>query len=82
MEAASKKKQEKGPRVAVELPVEIQKKTFSLKAPTLKNLADYAAFLTAHHGRAIDEDRVMEGLIGELSRDRSFTTWQKEARHV
>ena len=76
-----KQKTALSPRLAVELPVEVQKKSFALKAPTLKLLADYAAFLSAHHGAAIDEDRVLEGLVGGLCRDRAFATWRKEVAH-
>ena len=81
MEPGSKRKQEKAPKLVVELPVDVQKKGFSLRISTLNTLADYAAFLTAHHGRLIDEDRVVEGLIGGLTRDRAFASWQKAASH-
>lgn len=33
------------PKLAVELPVETQKRSFALKAPTLKMLSAYAEFL-------------------------------------
>ncbi len=82
MNIETKRKREKGPKLTVELPVEVQKKSFALKAETLKTLADYAAFLSAHHGKTIDEDRVVEGLIGGLGRDRAFAAWQKGGNHV
>lgn len=92
MEAAAKPKETKPkppkpkasvtPRIAVELPVESQKKSFSLKAPTVKLLADYAAFLSAHYGLPIDEDRVLEGAIALLAKDRAFAAWRKGDRNA
>jgi len=82
MKTDAKGKVKKGPKLTVDLPVEIQKKSFALRASTLKTLADYAAFLSAHHMKTIDEDRVVEGLIGGLERDRAFAAWQKENHHV
>lgn len=64
------------PKLMVELPVETQKRSFALKAPTLRTLTHYAEFLSAHYGTAIDEDRVLEGLIAELAKDRAFVQWQ------
>lgn len=69
------------PRLAVEVPVGVQKKTYTLKAPTLKLLTEYAAFLSAHHQVTIDEDRVVESLAGQLAKDPAFIAW-KEAGHA
>ena len=71
-----------GPLLAVELPVGHTRKNLSLKEPTAQLLAAYATFLSAHHGKAVDEDRVVEGLIESLRRDRLFTTWMKEQPHA
>lgn len=71
-----------GPILAVELPVAHTRKNLSLKEPATQLLAAYAAFLSAHHGKEVEEDRVVEGLIESLRRDRLFATWMKEQAHV
>lgn len=78
----SLKSEPPAPRLTVELPVEAQKKSFSLKVPTLKILADYAAFLSAHHRQTIEEERVLESLVAELGKDKAFASWLKERRHA
>ncbi len=69
-------KQARGPNVAIEVPIATIRKTFAVKEPLAKDLADYAAFLSEHHGKAIDEDRVVDGLLGSLARDKSFAAWR------
>lgn len=71
-----KPRAERGPRIAVDLPVEMHKKSFTLKSHTVALLAEYAAFLSEHHGTKVDEDRVVEGALAELESDRAFARWR------
>jgi hypothetical protein len=67
---------ERGPCVQVDVPIATVRKSFSVKEPLAKDLTDYAAFLSEHHGKAIDEDRVVDGLLCELARDKTFAAWR------
>ncbi len=69
-------KKKRGPSVGVEVPIATIRKPFAVKEPLVKDLADYAASLSEHHGKAIDEDRVVDGLLGSLARDKSFAAWR------
>lgn len=70
-----------GPRIAVELPVTLQKKTFALKETSLRILATYAEFLSEHHGQKVEEERIIDSLIQRLSGDRAFGIWQRKRSH-
>ena len=74
-------KPSRGPSIEIDVPISTMRKTFAVKETLVKDLAEYAAYLTEHHGKAIDEDRVIEGLLATLSRDKSFGAWKsyKEA---
>lgn len=69
-------RKERGPSVEVDVPITTVRKSFSVKEPMAKDLTDYAAFLSEHHGKAIDEDRVVDGLLSELARDKRFAAWR------
>ena len=70
-----------GPRIAVELPVTLHKKTFALKETSLRLLATYAEFLSEHHGQRVEEERIIDSLIQRLSGDRAFGIWQRKRSH-
>lgn len=72
----AREKKVRGPSVGVDVPIATVRKSFSVKEPLAKDLTDYAAFLSEHHGKAIDEDRVIDGLLTELARDKSFAAWR------
>ena len=65
------------PHLAVELPVSNVRKTFALKEHLARDLTQYAAYLSEHHGKAIDEDRVIEGLLATLGKDKAFEAWKR-----
>jgi hypothetical protein len=70
----------RGPCVEVDVPITTVRKSFSVKEPLAKVLTEYAAFLSEHHGKAIDEDRVIDGLIDGLRRDPLFAAWAQRDR--
>ena len=70
-----------GPRVAVELPVTLHKKTFALKETSLRLLTTYADFLSEHHGQRVEEERIIDSLIQRLAGDRAFGIWQRKRSH-
>lgn len=73
-------KKSREPNVSIDIPIATVRKTFAVKEPLVKDLADYAAFLSEHYGKAIDEDRVIDGLLSGLRRDRLFTAWLQGER--
>lgn len=70
-----------GPRIAVELPVTLHKKTFALKETSLRLLTIYADFLSEHHGQKVEEERILDSLIQRLAGDRAFGIWQRKRSH-
>lgn len=73
---AGRLKPSRGPSIEIDVPISTIRKTFAVKETLVKDLAAYAAYLTEHHGKAIDEDRVIEGLLATLSKDKSFDAWK------
>lgn len=73
-------KKNREPNVTIDIPIATVRKTFAVKEPLVKDLANYAAFLSEHHGKAIDEDRVVDGLLSVLRRDRLFAAWLHRER--
>lgn len=76
-EKAGRPKSSRGPSIEIDVPISTVRKTFAVKETLVKDLSEYAAYLTEHHGKAIDEDRVIEGLLATLSRDKSFGAWKR-----
>lgn len=76
-EKAGGQKPSRGPSIEIDVPISTVRKTFAVKETLVKDLSEYAAYLTEHHGKAIDEDLVIEGLLATLSKDKSFRAWKR-----